>query len=131
MTILPLLLALTGIITGIALSFIAPEELKPGWKYFKMARLGLFVLLTGLIGYSWWSLANFVSLGIFAAAAMVLFIINLKYRQRWLEIINYALFIIPYFLLSEQYQLLIASTLFIYGLPVGTLLWKMNYEKEI
>ncbi len=128
--ILPLLLSLTGIIAGIALSFIAPEELKPGWKYFRMVKLGLFIVLAGVIGYSFWSRQNFIGVGIFAVLAIILFIINLKFRQRWLELINYLLFITPYFFQSDQFQIMTASVIFLYGLPAGTLLWKMNYETK-
>ena len=128
--ILPLLLALTGILGGIALSFIAPEELKAGWKYFQMAKLSLFIVLVGLIGYSFWFMQNFVGLGIFVVFAIVVFIANFKFKYKWMEIVNYALFITPYFFQPSLSQLYIASVLFIYGLPVGTLLWYTNYETE-
>lgn len=128
--IIPLLLGLTGILAGIALSFIAPEEIKSGWKYFKMAKFGLFAVLAVLIGYSFWIMQNFIAAGIFAVLAVVIFIINLKFRQRWLELINYLLFITPYFFQSDQFQIITASLLFLYGLPAGTLLWNTNYETE-
>lgn len=130
MTTLPLLLALTGILAGIALSFIAPEELRSGWKYFKMGKLSLFVILAGLMGYSFWTMHNLIGLIIFTVFAIILFIINLKLYHPWLELCNYALFIVPYFFQSQQYQLIIASVIFIYGLPAGTLLWNTHYETE-
>src|SRR3989338_2026847 len=123
-------LALTGILGGIALSFIAPEELKSGWKYFQMAKFSLFVILIGVIGYSFWMAQNLIGGGIFVIFALILFILNLRFKYKWLEIVNYALFIIPYFFLSGPYQLLIASMLFLYGLPVGTLLWNLNNETK-
>ncbi len=128
--ILPLILGISGIFAGIALSFIAPEELKKGWKYFRIFKWSMFIILAGLMIYFWWNMQNFLALGIFAVLAIILFIINLKFDYRWIEIVNYALFIIPYFLLPSSYQLLIASVLFIYGLPTGTLLWNMDYEKN-
>ncbi|HLC71628.1 MAG TPA: hypothetical protein VJI32_06455 [Candidatus Nanoarchaeia archaeon] len=130
MTIFPLLLALTGILGGIALSFIAPEELKAGWKYFKIIQGALFIILTGFTGYSLWSMHNILWLGIFAAVSILIFLLNLKSNYKWIDIINYTLFIIPYFLLSSSHQILIAAALFIYGLPTGTLLRNIRYEKE-
>lgn len=130
MNIIPLLFALTGIIAGIALSFIALEELKPGWKYFRIGKLSLFVILAGLMGYSFWMMHNFIGISVFAVAAIILFILNLKFYHPWLEFCNYALFIALYFYQSEQYQLLIASILFIYGLPAGTIIWNTTYETE-
>lgn len=130
MVIFPLLLALTGILGGIALSFIAPEELKAGRKYFQISKLGLFVILTGLVGYLFWTMHHFLALGIFAVLAILIFIINVKCKYKWVEIINYALFITPYFMIAPSDRLLIASAIFIYGLPTGTLLWNMNYEKN-
>ncbi len=130
MTILPLLLSLTGLLGGIALSFIAPEEMKPGWKYFQIAKLSLFIVLAGVISYSLWSIQNFVGLGIFGAIAIIIFILNFKLKSAWMEIINYLLFITPYFFQSDQFQIITASLLFLYGLPAGTLLWKMNYETK-
>lgn len=128
--ILPLIIGISGILAGIALSFIAPEELKQGWKYFKVAKFILFIILVGLIGYSFLPTHHFLNMGIFATISIIVFILNLKFKYQWLELLNYALFIILYFLLSSSHQLLIASALFIYGLPTGTLLWNMNYEKN-
>ncbi len=130
MIVLPLLFGLTGIIGGIALSFIAPEELKAGWKYFKIAKFTLFIILAGLIGYSFWTAQNILGGEIFLILAIIFFIINLTFKYKWMEIINYILFTTPYFFLPSPSQLLIASMLFLYGLPAGTLLWNTNYEKK-
>lgn len=128
--LLSLLLGLTGILAGLALSFIAPEEIKPGWDYFKISKLTLFVILVAVISYSLWSRKFLVGLGIFVIIAVTLFIINLKFKYKWIEILNYALFIIAYFFQSEPSQPLIASLLFLYGLPSGTLLRNIHHETK-
>ena len=53
---------------------------------------------------------------------------NIKLKKQYLEITNYLIFIIPYFLI--QPKLLIASLIFLYGFPVGTLIEDGKRKKE-
>lgn len=46
------ILVFLGLAIGYALSYIAPEELKPGKKWFKLARILLLVLIIALMSYS-------------------------------------------------------------------------------
>ena len=129
MMIFPLLLALSGFIAGMALSFFVPEELRPGQKYFRIVKTGLLAALAVALGYFLWGKAAVFS--IFLVSAVVLLAINLEFTYPWLELFNYSFLIIFYFLLPEKnFQLFIASFIFIYGLPAGTLVRTIDYESR-
>lgn len=118
---LKLLIALTGILFGLVLTWIAPEELKPGRKYFLLANKVLFwgIVFTVLFFSFKTNLILLITIFIIAAA---LFVIKLKKNSQLLEIPTYLIFIAPYFIIAEQtFQLILASLLFLYGLLVGTL----------
>ncbi len=151
-----LLFSLTGFIFGIILSLIAPEELKPGKKYFLLIKRILFLLLFFTINFFFYQHNQYFYLIPFTIIALVLFTIelklaseseklpkegleNLKDSQKGLEnsknsqsdksvyyeIPNYLIFIIPYFLISNQtFHILLPSLIFLYGLPAGTLIRK-------
>lgn len=112
----PLLISLTGLLFGYILTYIAPEELKPGKKYFIWMKRVIFVVIVALVAYQllsqWLWGISFLIIGI------LLFVINLKKYNLFLEIFNYLLFIIPYFFIDEK--LILASLIFLYGLPAGT-----------
>ena len=125
-SIIALVVSLTGILFGIILGFIAPEELRSGKKYFVFAKFSLFIVLFLLINFFLYQSNQLIVLGIFSFFAVILFVLNIAIKKRFMELFNYMIFIIPYFLLkTEKNQLVLASALFIYGLVAGTLLKKL------
>ena len=122
---LVLLFSLTGIIFGLILAFIAPEELKIGKKYFLLLKRIIFVLIFFLINYYLYLAENYYLLIPFTILAVVLFIIGFVQKKPIYELFNYLNFVVPYFFVTDnQFKLLLATLIFLYGLPTGTLLRK-------
>lgn len=120
-----LIFALSGILLGLLLAYIAPEELKQGQKYFRILEKILFfgLVLTSLFFLWQESLILTISL---LFIGVILFIVKLKFKTVFLEIPVYILFAVPYFLYNiPTFRLLIATLLFLYGFPLGLLL-KIN-----
>jgi len=110
------LLSIGGLLAGIILSGLAREELSAGKKYFVLLYRVLFILLSLIITY----FLSFPIILFFLFFALVLLFLNLKNPHRSLFYLHYLLFIAGYFLSGKQ--LLIVVIIFLYGLPVGTLL---------
>ena len=116
------LISLSGVAAGVLLSYLAQEELAAGKKYFIMMYKVIFILLSSVITYFLYFL-SFRLLALFLFFAITLFLLDLKkpsYTFLYAYSVHYFLFLISYFLSSKQ--LIIAAILFLYGLPVGTLL---------
>jgi hypothetical protein len=124
--ILVLLFSLTGILFGLILSLIAPEELRVGKKYFLLFKRIIFVLIFFLVNYYLYLEKNYYVLVPFTILAIVLFIIELKQKKSIYELLNYIIFVVPYFFVTENtFHLLLAVLIFLYGLTAGTLLRKI------
>src|SRR3989344_2439353 len=111
-----ILLAFLGFIAGIILAFLTKEEFKSGKKYF-LALKFIIILILSLIFFLKSSL-TYSSLIFFIAGILITILFKRIYFYFGL-----ALFIS--FLLTQEFNLLTASLIFIYGLPEGTL--KANY----
>lgn len=123
------LIALSGILGGYALSRIAPEEIKPGRKYFHIFASGVFVVLSLVISYYLFISEQYIPLISFIPLALVLLVLSLTRRTRWLYCLIYLFFGFFYFFYPHpSYNLLTASLLFLYGLSVGTLLSPSDHE---
>lgn len=129
------LIALLGIPSGIILALIAPEELKAGKVYFKTMSALIFILMSFLLIYYFFAQQQYLFLTLFVIVAVIFFVLKLRYDFFWLDWLNTLFFLSFYFLLalffkSEMvYQLLLASLLFLSGLPTGSLL-KMNFQRK-
>jgi len=123
--ILILLFSLTGIIFGLILALIAPEELKAGKKYFLLSKRIIFVLIFFLVNYYLYLAKNYYVLIPFTILAIILFVLELTSQKKIYELFNYFIFTIPYFFSTENtFHLLLAVLIFGYGFPLGTLLKK-------
>lgn len=123
--LLILLISLTGILFGLILARIAPEELRPGKKYFSFLKRVIFVVIFFFGSYH--LLEKLFVLIPFLILMVIIFVIGLYSRNSYLEIINYSLFVVPYFFLTEPTaHLLLASLIFLYGFPTGTLMGKIK-----
>lgn len=118
-TVLIPLFSLSGILAGLALSYLAQEEIAAGKKYFIMMYRMIFILLLLSITYflSFRMILIFVACGIVLSA---LDFIGFKKYFKSMFIIHYLFFLSGYFISGQQ--LIIAAILFLYGLPIGTLL---------
>lgn len=118
---LKLLIAFSGIVIGIILSYLAWDELEQR-KYFVIAK---HILLVSLFLVESYFLASVV-LWTFLALAVIFFALSLKFQHYLLEVGIYLFVSIFYFLYlsGEASPVVVASLLFLYGLPAGTLLRK-------
>ena len=128
--IVAFLIAVSGILGGYALSRIAPEEIKPGRTYFLILTRSIFTIVSLAILYYLFSSKEYALLLSFAPLALILFILSIKIERPWLHGLMYLLLGFFYFIhLEQSYNIIMASLLFVYGLPTGTLLSASAYEK--
>ena len=124
--ILPLV-SLGGLLGGIFLHHIAPEEVSAGKKYLILLYRSLFVLLSGFILYFLYSTSLLLT-AIYLVFSVVLLTIDLKMHRAWFFAVHYLFFLTGYFFSSQQ--LVITVMIFLYGLPVGTLLQIKMHKQE-
>ena len=129
------LLSLSGLLGGLLLSYLAREELAVGKRYFVISYRILFILLSLVVAYfisfpsfsdssSSSSSLSFSIATIFLFLATFLLIFDLKKSYLVLFLFQYLFFLTGYFVAGKQ--IIIAVILFLYGLPVGTLLRMKN-----
>lgn len=119
-------IGLSGVLFGLALSYIAPEELSAGKKYFIILKNFLYVVFGLVTLYFVWGLANLLAVSVLI---MLIFgsLLRWKFPKLKFEFITYLVFIFTFILLSilssvENYAVISASIIFLYGLPLGTLI---------
>jgi len=129
-----ILLSLFGFPLGLILTFIAPEELKPGRKYFLIIRYVLFSLIAvfSLLLLSFHQHYSFLAL---YPVYLILFWFLIHYKKSYLlEIFNYLFFISLYLVhlyLQIPYLIVLPALVFLYGLPAGTLIrTQISYGKR-
>jgi len=118
-----LLIGYSGILFGIILSYIAPEELSSGKRYFMLLRMILYLLFNLIVIYFSWSMND-----LFGILILLILIIGsifvYKFPQKsysWWGL--YVVFTLCYFLIPvSNFQTLATVLTFLYGLPLGTLL---------
>lgn len=110
------LLSLSGVLAGILLSYLASAEIASGKKYFVLSYRILFVMLSAMLCYA----APLYLALLFFAIALVLLLLDLKKYSPYFFAFHYLFFLLGYFVAEKN--ILIAALLFVYGLPVGTLL---------
>ncbi len=115
------LAAFLGLLVGVLLAFIAPEELSRGKRFFELSRKILLIMLMLSIAYGVRTGQMLLVVGI---VGLIIIVINIRWPRLWMEGINY-LFALAISIFIEE-PLLAATTLFLYGLPVGTIL-RMEY----
>jgi hypothetical protein len=112
--ILTSLVSFTGLIVGIILSRISPEEMPTGRKFFPLVQKIALVAIAAIFISS--LVSNlFLRLLLYAAA---IFLLNIKLSPQ----IVYPLLAVPFALtLENQAFMPIAVMVFVYGLPTGSL----------
>ena len=118
-----ILLSLIGIILGIVLARIAKEELNLGKPYLILFKNVLFLIISIVTVYFLYQISITISVVLLVVLIFLLTFMLIKYSP-YLEIAVYLFFMTPFILIENQTYILSAtSLLFIYGFPVGSLIW--------
>jgi len=119
------LIAFSGLIFGILLSKISPEEMKSGKKYFNyLKKIALAVLVISLIfltaPFSWYVLLGLI-IGYISALLL----------KRVYFFLGLAL-LLSFLTFNPNFTLLVSSLIFIFGLPLGSLInMELKKRKDI
>ena len=123
---LTLVVSYIGIIFGYILALIAPEELRTNRKLFKIGKWALFGTIFLLANYYLYFFSSLILVSIFSASMVIMFVLELVYNKKNYELLNYLIFTIPYVAISDDnFRLVFATAIFIYGLIAGTLIKKL------
>jgi len=114
---LALLLAYLGPVCGAALAYIAPEELEPGKKYFLALERMLLFVIAAIILY-FYKVPLIVMAGVLCIVGGSLWIIGFRKMKPYLAL-AVLLYLSSY---DARIFFLEAAVIFLYGLPVGTLI---------
>ncbi|MBI1968902.1 hypothetical protein HYS49_03250 [Candidatus Woesearchaeota archaeon] len=119
------LLASSGLLWGVLLSFLAPDERLKGGKYFSLLTGALLIATLVLCGIASFQQQGAVFIS-FALVPLAFFLLGqVKKETLWKVMFTSATVLsigAVLFFLDGQLQLFVASMLFLYGLPAGTLL---------
>ena len=118
--VLAILFSLTGIIFGMVLSVISPEEMLVGKKYFLLLKRTFFVLISLFVLYNFYT--KIYLLVLFLILSIILFVLDIKFENKYFQVLHYILFLTPYFFIIDENKLVLVSLVFLYGFPSGTLL---------
>lgn len=110
------LVSYIGLFCGALLVFIAPEEQKPGVKYFLLMQKIFLILIIILLLY------KFSIINLFLAIVLFLFAISKRINNYFVYVLFAPLLYLS--LPNKTYSLIIASLIFLYGLPTGSLIVK-------
>jgi len=127
------ILSFSGLLIGIMLVKIAPEEQKSLEKYFYLARRGLlFIMIAFLFFYS--PKDNFSVLTLIASSLILFFIEFSNYEIQKKSMLTYSIFGVLFFLSSRNINLFAveSSLILLYGLPTASLIYgtkkRNNYK---
>ncbi len=122
--LLSLIISFCGLFVGIALAYIAPEEIRPGEKYF--IAIQNLVLTTTILVFVYYITPNLL----LTVLISILTFLFLFYRKLSTKAIYLFLGILFFFSSKNQSIFLLESTLiFFYGFPTGTLFAKRLIKK--
>ncbi|MBU0461086.1 MAG: hypothetical protein KJ574_00710, partial [Nanoarchaeota archaeon] len=111
-----------GVIAGLLLSFIAPEELKPGkkhlWRFQNLIFILILIFFLAFNGVGFW--------GMILAGSLLIVMLSYVHRidsdfelHRLLYILSAALLYLSYEI--KEWFMLTAALIFVYGMPVASL----------
>ena len=114
-----------GIVGGFVLSWIAPEELLPGKKYFVFAKKLIFTLILLLLVY-------FLQLGLFYEILLIVIILLFVIVIPLKSVIFYPATAVILMLVSQQpnFFMVMSVLIFIYGMIISTLFCSRFVKKE-
>ncbi len=118
-----------GLIVGLILSYVAFEELEYGREYFHLAKRMIMLLFFIAAGVLFLMKSLYFLGAMFLVVSIVILYLELvaHYELTKLDLLYYLFFLGVYFILfyngmqKEESEILV-SLIFLYGVPVGTLL---------
>jgi len=119
------LLAGSGVLFGILLSFLAPDERLRGGKYLAFLKTVLFLATIVVLGIALLQQQGAVLVSVALIPVAFFLLGQAKKETLWKIMFTNATVLsmgAALFLLDGSWQLFVASLLFLYGLPAGTLL---------
>ncbi|MBU1111633.1 MAG: hypothetical protein ABIG93_00590 [archaeon] len=130
-----LIIALLGIVIGFIVSMFAFEELEAGQKYFIWLKRLILLLIFGCVNYQFLITGHFLVTLLFTGLIVVLFTLELRKQLFKVEYGYYVLFILAYiqmklFLVDVNYLLILTSLVFLYGIPLGSLVHYRLFNKK-
>ena len=113
------IIAFLGFPIGLFLSFVSPEEMKPGKKYFKLLQNLLLVFILFFV-FDYYTIPLAISIILTVAVFLGVFYWQNKHKS----IILYLILAVLLYLSSKDTSLFAieSSLIFMYGLPAGSLL---------
>lgn len=126
--ITPIILAVlagSGVLFGILLSFLAPDERLRGGKYLAFLKTVLFLATIVALGIALFQQQGAVLVSVALIPIAFFLLGQAKKETLWKIMFTNATVLsmgAALFLLDGSWQLFVASLLFLYGLPAGTLL---------
>ena len=113
------IIAFLGFPFGLFLSFVSPEEMKPGKKYFKLFQNLLLIFILFFV-FDYYTIPLIISIILTVTAFLVVFYWQNKHKS----LILYLILAVLLYLSSNNPSLfaLESSLIFMYGLPAGSLL---------
>lgn len=130
------LFSIIGLLIGIILILLAPEEQRPGKKYFQLIQNVIFALI--LLVFLFYIKLSLIYLVLLLISLIILYFLLLTKVKDKFRTVNYVYFILAFiFFFSFQYNLLflIESVLvMLIGIPAASLLFKKskrNYWKVL
>ncbi len=118
-----------GLIAGIILMFVAPEEKKPGLKYFRWISRGIFYFGALLILFFSFNISSII----FSIAGIIIFfIIQKKLGDFFLGVFAYGYLPISIFFGYDNIEFLVAffAVIFAYGLCQGAVICDPKRKKK-
>jgi len=116
-------IGLSGILFGLALSYIAKEELASGKKYFLFLKSLFYVIFTLMAGYYLWDKNDLISVTLLLLLVIGLVLTYKLPTKHYTWIGVYGITIACYLLVSvPDAKPIMVVLMFLYGLPTGTLL---------
>ena len=118
------IISFLGLLIGIALARIAPEEQKPLQKYLHIVRKFLILLI--FVFMIFYYISSRFYLFLLLTFFLFLIFIEIKTKDLWKKLsVNYAVFGILFFLSSKNINLFVieSSIILLYGLPATSLIY--------
>jgi len=123
------LISFLGLVVGIIIISLAKEEQRPGRKYFIIAKDIVLLLIIGILGYY----LKLVSL-IFVFLILVIFLLKkYKFKKLKQDYLVYSILGLALFISKDikELFLVVASSIFIYGLVYGAIVRRKSLKNNI
>ncbi|MBS3101371.1 hypothetical protein J4204_04500 [Candidatus Woesearchaeota archaeon] len=125
------IISFSGLLIGIMLARIAPEEQKPLEKYFLQGRKALLLAIFAFLAFYYFN--NYFNLLVLLAYLIFLLLIEYKLKDLFKKnIVVYALLGVLFYLSSKNTNLFAieSSLMLLYGMPTASLMYSRKEKNE-